>query len=237
MVSNGRTRVTAAAGGAAALAVLTGCVLTRPAPGEAPAACRTVWVTSNGFHTGIAVPAATARAAGFEPGAAPWVEFGWGEDGAYRGERLTLGAATRAALGGEGVLHVAPLADRPDRLYAPGVATAVAVSEVGEGALAEDLRAEVVRDAEGRALVVGPGKGRGATFYAARTPYRTWRTCNVWTADRLRRAGVDVPRAGSTLAPVLTRRLRGGPTCGDGAVDNAAARAGAGVGTRGLVGQ
>ena len=190
-----------------------------------------MFVTSNGFHTGIALPAETVRAVGYDPGGAPWVEFGWGEDGAYRGERLTAPLAVRAVLGGEGVLHVAPLAQEPQGSWA----TPVAVSEPGLQTLSRELAAEAVRDADGRPVVLGPGKGDGAVFLAARTPYRAWRTCNVWTAERLRAAGVGVPRAGSTLAPVLTGRLERRPGCDSGTVDKAAESAGADARTRGLV--
>ena len=133
--------------------------------------------------------------------------------------------------GGDGVLHVAPLAGGVD----PRWATPVAVSVAGLDVLTRQLGAEAARDAAGRPVVLGPGKGDGAVFLAARTPYRAWRTCNVWTAERLRAAGVGVPRAGSTLAPAVTRALARRPGCDAAAVDKAAREAGAEAGTRGLV--
>ena len=196
----------------AALTVLSAaaCVLMPGVDGSAPAAtndCETVYVTSNGFHTGVAIPAAAARSAGFEPGAAAWLEFGWGEARAYRAERLSAGAALGAIFApGASTLHIAPLPRRPDLHYAGGV-TPVAVTSAGAAALALDLAREAARDAQGRLIPLGPGKGEGASFVLATTPYRAWRTCNVWTAERLRAAGVPVRAAGSTLAPVLTGRL------------------------------
>jgi hypothetical protein len=211
------------------------CVLT-PAPAVGARAagagdCETVYVTSNGFHTGIAIPGAAAEDAGIAAGGAPWVEFGWGEDGAYRGERLTPGLAVKAVLGGPGVLHVAPLKREPVGDWA----TPVAVSEAGLAVLTRQLGAEAVRDPAGRPVVAGPGKGERAVFLKARTPYRAWRTCNVWTAERLRAAGVPVRAAGSTLAPVLTGALAKRPGCDAAAVDKAAGEAGVAARTRGLV--
>jgi hypothetical protein len=196
----------------AALTVLSAaaCVLMPGVDGSAPAAtndCETVYVTSNGFHTGVAIPAAAARSAGFEPGAAAWLEFGWGEARAYRAERLSAGAALGAIF--------APGRARCTSHRCRGVqicitragVTPVAVTSAGAAALARDLAREAARDAQGRLIPLGPGKGEGASFVLATTPYRAWRTCNVWTAERLRAAGVPVRAAGSTLAPVLTGRL------------------------------
>lgn len=159
----------------------------------------TVWVESNGIHTGLVMP---KQAAGVDwrpltrprdlrdPRYGGWdyVAIGWGERGFYLGtptwREFSPRVAMRAVTGSdETLMHVE---------HVPGPAP--------------DARPIVLTPDEYRRLagfVAGsfrpggqayPGYGRADAFYDARGRYDAVRTCNHWTGAALRHAGVRVGR-------------------------------------------
>lgn len=170
----------------------------RPPPRDTPGAV-TIWVESNGIHTGLVMPKVAAgvdwrpfapAADLADPRQGGWdhVAIGWGEKGFYLGtptwRELRPGIVLGAALGSDATLmHVE---------HVPGPAA--------------DARAIVLTPAQYRRLAAfvaasfRPGgrryRGYGANdaFYDARGRYDAIRTCNSWTGDALRRAGVRVGR-------------------------------------------
>lgn len=165
----------------------------------------TIWVESNGTHTGIVMPKLAAgvdwrtfaRAADLtDPRYAGYdhVAIGWGEKGFYLGTPTWLkvrpGVVFGALIGSdETLLHV-------EHVPAP---------RTGEDA-SEDRRPIVLTPDEYRRLAtfiaagLRPGgrryRGYGPNdaFYDARGRYDAIRTCNSWTGDALRHAGVRVGR-------------------------------------------
>ncbi|HEX8486716.1 TIGR02117 family protein [Sphingomonas sp.] len=164
-----------------------------------PARGVTVYVESNGVHTGIVVP---KLAAGID-----WrprvpagdladpryarldhVAFGWGERAFY------LETATWADVKARTILAAAIGSD----------ATLVHVEHLPRPTPGTDFRAIVLRPEEYRALAAyiaatfrpggtrHRGYGRSDVFYEARGRYDAVRTCNAWTGDALRRAGLRV---------------------------------------------
>lgn len=170
----------------------------RPARASAPRAV-TIWVESNGIHTGLVMPkiAAGVDWRGLAPardladpvyGGWRHVAIGWGEKGFYLGtptwRGVRPGLVLRAVAGSDATLmHVEHL---------PGPAP--------------DARAIVLTPAEYRRLAAAvaasfrpdgrryAGYGPNDVFYDARGRYDAIRTCNSWTGDVLRRAGVRVGR-------------------------------------------
>lgn len=159
----------------------------------------TIWVESNGIHTGLLVPKVAAgidwrpwAPAGHlrDPryGGYGYLAIGWGERDFYLGTPrwadLRPGTVLAAALGsGRTLLHV-------EHLPAPG----------------PDARRIVLRPEEYRRLVrfiaasrAGGGRrwrgyGPNDVFYDARGRYDALRTCNSWTGEALAAAGVRVGR-------------------------------------------
>ena len=164
-----------------------------------PAEGVTIWVETNGIHTGIVVPKVAAevdwrpllrpgdlrdpRYAGYG-----YAAIGWGERAFYLETQtwadVRLPTVARAALGSRRTLvHVEHL-PRPR-----------------EGA---DVRRVVLRPDEYRRLAAYlrasfaerpahlPGYAAYDTFYTARGRYSAVATCNAWTGDALRHAGVRV---------------------------------------------
>ncbi len=184
-------------------AALSGCLSTSRVAPVAPVAsaadCVTIWVLSNGFHTSLVLPPEAARAAGLDPADAAWIEIGWGEAAAYQAQSMNPLILLRAAVApGETALFVARMPFDPAR-YGPDQARAVTVSYAGLRTILSDIAAETRRAADGRSVVLSVAAN--GTFVAATSRFGLFRNCNVWLAERLRRAGVPLP-----ARPALTAR-------------------------------
>ncbi|MBO6639558.1 MAG: DUF2459 domain-containing protein [Roseitalea sp.] len=194
-----------------AAALMAGAVpLPASAPTEAMAAAdqrHRIYVLSNGFHAGIALPADTmlANMGGergvmaaigldeahhpVDPDAVRYWLFGWGSRTAYTSLRevrdLTVGIAARALAFDEAVMHVQPLGDlgtpRPG-LYA------IDVSDDQLSALTGSIAGWFAD----REPYTGVTQGVGDRFFAGRGRFTPWHSCNAWAGRRLREAGIGV---------------------------------------------
>jgi uncharacterized protein (TIGR02117 family) len=160
----------------------------------------TIFVATNGIHSGVVLPAITAdmdwrtivrpshladpRAAG------QWLWFGWGDRDFYLNTptwaELSAATVLRAAIGSDATLiHV-------DHLAAPyDDARPVRLSRDQYRRLVAGLRASFDLRPDGTAV---PIRGYGAwdVFYPARGRYSAFTTCNAWTGRLLGDAGVRV---------------------------------------------
>lgn len=183
------------------LAALIGGMIPSNRAWRAPTTGITIYVETNGVHTGIVVPKAAAgvdwrdmlrpehladpRYALYDHAA-----FGWGERAFY------LETPTWSDLNPLTVLRAAMGSDR----------TLVHVDHIPRPRKGDDVRAVILRPGEYRRLAAylrasftdRPGHIRGYAahdvFYEARGRYDAIRTCNAWTGDALRYAGVRVGR-------------------------------------------
>jgi len=156
----------------------------------------TIFVQTNGVHTGVVVP---ANAAGVDwsnrihPGDAPgwattprWLAFGWGDRDFYlntptRAEFSLLRGLKAVTGQGSTLVHVDLLEDvRPGETVRPLRLTPEQYRRLSafiDASFAD--RREVIH-----------GYGQNDVFYAARGHYNAFRTCNAWTNEALRAAGV-----------------------------------------------
>lgn len=135
----------------------------------------TIFVQSNEIHTGIVLPAGLGK----------WRAYGWGDRDFYRSTprwQDMRPATVLSALVGSGstVVHVDELGDfiadenwRPMRLRA-----------------AEYARLRAYIAATVRPGASEPGYTQYDRFYPARGHYSALNTCNVWTGEALKAAGV-----------------------------------------------
>ena len=186
--------------GCYALAGLVGGALPTNARWRPPAEGVTIFVESNGVHTGIVVPKVAAgvdwrevfpAADLADPRYGAWdhLAIGWGEKAFYLGtpawSDVKPATVLAAAFGSdETLVHV-------DHVPAPtgpsGDERRVVLRPEEYRRLAAYIRAT---------LVPGGHRYRGYdaydAFYEARGRYSALHTCNAWTGDALRQAGVRV---------------------------------------------
>ncbi|MCC2545203.1 TIGR02117 family protein [Hymenobacter sp. BT175] len=207
------------------LLLLTGTVVPvnrdfRPTPDGIP-----VFVVSNGFHTDLVLPL-------WEPGTGTgtdwltqlgpelqtrfatyqYVAFGWGSERfyleSYPGHFPRIGTILRSALPGATLMHVDfhRSAPRPG----PRVA-ALQISPAQYQQLVTTIRGSFAPDSAGRPVLRNEAGYRSEDFFfRARGSYHALRTCNDWTNQALKRAGIRAALKAPLAASVLFQARRAG---------------------------
>ena len=173
----------------------------------------TIYVFSNNWHTGIALPSDA-----LPPGAIPealdfphaaFLEFGWGDREYYPSPRPTIGVALAAALmPTPAVMHLAGLHRPPREHYSGAEVLALSLSAAALERLIARIDASFDRPEGGRGEAVARGLYRDSWFYAANGRFHLFNTCNTWTARMLSAAGVGLSPFGVQTAEELMSRLR-----------------------------
>lgn len=172
-----------------------------------------VYVTSNGWHSGIAVaradlPDGVLPEADDFPQAA-FLEFGWGDAEYYPARDPGLGAALGAAFGSSAaVVHLAGLPAHPRQVFPASETLDLILPKTGFAALTAYLHATFVRQDGNRASPVSPGLYAFSRFYPATGQFSMVNTCNTWTAAALSAAGLPVEPDGVVRAEALMAQLR-----------------------------
>ncbi|WP_239016815.1 TIGR02117 family protein [Sphingomonas ginkgonis] len=180
-------------------AALAGSLIPANGAWREPAQGVTVYLASNGIHTDLVLP---ARAEGLDwrpllptrdfadpdPGAR-WVAFGMGEKRVYldtpRWRDLRPRTLWSALAGGERVMHVEWVSDPAWH------ARTIRLRPEEYRRLWAAIRAGFALDPRGRPRRIDhSGYGPADAFYRGTGRANALATCNAWTADRLRLAGV-----------------------------------------------
>jgi uncharacterized protein (TIGR02117 family) len=179
--------------------------------GAAARAEKTIYVTSNGWHSGIVIaradlpPGLIPETADFS--AATHFEFGWGNRDYYTTPRKTLGLTIGAALPGAAVVHMAGLA-RPPYAYPGHEAVALRISDDGFRRVAAYLHQAFARGGAARVAAVAPGLVATSAFYPATGTFHLFNTCNTWSARGLAVAGLAIRAGGVQQADELMTQVR-----------------------------
>lgn len=160
-----------------------------------------LFIETNGLHTGIIMP--------IRSDVHDWSELirpehlddpmdygshilvGWGHEGVYRNTRywqdLRLSDAASAIFGSDEVLlHVYHLTY--PQTY-PHYRRSFKVNETEYRKIVKAIKARFVLDQTG-SPIPSAGYGKDDLFYEARGQYNAFYTCNSWTSDVLRQAGI-----------------------------------------------
>jgi uncharacterized protein (TIGR02117 family) len=189
-----------------------------------------IYVTSNGWHTGVALPRATLaeyasgrgypalnavaqRFAQFE-----WIEFGWGDAEFYRTTPTATDVSIRVALralfwpGNTSVLHVVGIRGEMARAFTNAEVVRVPLSRNGFDQLLAKLDAAFVAPQGGVLADLGRGLYGASLFYPANGSFSILKVCNHWISDLLRAAGLPTAPVLATLPAglLLTLRYRAG---------------------------
>jgi uncharacterized protein (TIGR02117 family) len=194
-----------------AAVLATGDLVGWPAAAMAPGAGASalVYVIEGGWHTELDLPrsAVAGPLAGLVPAWARYVVLGWGARDYYMARDPGLADLLRAATPGPAVMLMAPLAVAPQGFAGAGRVWTVAVSGDGLRRLSQFLWASLAKDAAGMPRRLGAGPYPQSVFYAATGTYDLSHTCNTWTAEALRAAGVPVTVTGVVFAGQLLDQL------------------------------
>lgn len=194
------------------IAVVVTAVLITLAPVETHASddAATVLVVRHRWHTGIVLPAdrlAPPLAFLEDQFSDPaWYEIGWGDNDFYRrtDNLWLLGKALFWPT--DTVLHVVGLDKHPADLPNSDV-QALCLSADGLKRLQTTLAEDFKLGDDGQPLAADLGLYGDSRFFPARGHFWFGRTCNTWTAQRLRDGGVDIRtfmtlRAKSVMAQI-----------------------------------
>ena len=178
-----------------------------------------VFVVSHGWHTTLMFETARVDPADFpafaEFRAAPWFEAGWGDAEFFQADEITVGITLDALfLPGPSVMHVAQLAKPPAEAFPDAPIVEIALTEPQFRALVRHVAQTAALGPEGALVTTSKGDyGAGSRFVKAQGDYYYPNTCNVWTANGLRAAGLPVsPAFAMTARNVLFQAARVGRT-------------------------
>lgn len=180
-----------------------------------------IWVTTNGVHAGIAMPARTDTIdwpavfprTDMRDGRGDVVTVGWGDRKFFletpTWADLSASTAVNALLGLDGtVMHVeygAVPAQGPS-------ATKIVLTRDAYRQLVDHVLASVPRDGSGMARAIpGHHYTDDDAFYEAHGRYSLFVTCNQWTRSTLHAAGVRVP-VWSPFDKAIFWQLRNAPS-------------------------
>lgn len=178
------------------------------AAGQATAAF-TVYVTSNGWHTDIAIARADTP-----PGRLPeqadfpnarYLQFGWGDANFYTEPDPGIGTTLGAALPGPAVVHLVGLSDRPSQVFRDIDEIKLTLDGEQFGKLVDYIDASFDRTGE---RAPAAGIYAFSRFYPATGEFHLFNTCNTWTAGALEAAALGVSPSGVQTANDVMRQLR-----------------------------
>jgi uncharacterized protein (TIGR02117 family) len=182
----------------------------KPYTGPAPPG-ETIYVIVGGWHTEVGLPVAalggavTALSSEF-PGAR-YLVFGWGARDYYMAQDFGIGDLLRAAVPGPAIMLVIPLAISPEAFFGASNVFALPAPPNGMQHLSQFLSDYLVSEKNGTPRRIGAGPYPQSAFYVSSGTYNLGHTCNTWTAEALRAAGLSVNAAGVVLSGQVLDQL------------------------------
>ena len=184
-----------------------------------------VYVVSNGYHAGLALPRAAlaefASGRGYPAliavsqrfAAFDWIEFGWGEREFYQAVPTLSDMNWRMALralfypDNKTVVHVFGVTGDPAQAF-KAETMKVPLSRNGFDRMLEKLDATFVPPQNGVLADLGRGLYGPSLFYPANGTFSIRRVCNHWIGDLLGAAGLPTAPVLATLPAGLLLDLR-----------------------------
>jgi uncharacterized protein (TIGR02117 family) len=182
----------------------------KPYTGSVPRT-EAIYVISGGWHTEVGLPlkALSGHLAALKPEfpTARYLVFGWGAHDYYMAQDPGIGDLLRAAASGPAVMLVIPLEISPDASFGASNVFAVPAPPAGIQRLSQFLWDYLTTDERGTFRRVGTGPYPQSVFYASTGTYNLGHTCNTWTAEALRVAGLPVNAVGVVFAGQVLDQL------------------------------
>ena len=121
------------------------------------------------------------------------VAFGYGQRDYMAAPDPGVGHALRALATSPGVVAMSVL---PPFAGEDADTVALGVEAAGIAALLRFVEGQVPRDAQGKLRPIGDGLHRGRVLFDSALPYSAAFTCNTWTAEALKAAGLPFASGG-----------------------------------------
>ncbi len=172
-----------------------------------------VYVFSHGWHTGIVMQAGDIKKLTsidwldqLTAGDSDYLEFGWGDEQAYRVKVVRTGTIMKAMfLPTKSVVHLERFNEPPYVHYSDSQLETFDVTPAQLESMLSVIEKTISKDASGKLLNIGSGVEADSTFFRAKKLYFIGRSCNMWTAKVLKAGGIN---ARSLFAPKLMEKLR-----------------------------
>jgi uncharacterized protein (TIGR02117 family) len=182
----------------------------KPYAGSAPPTEK-IYVVSGGWHTELGLPleALSGPLAALKPDFpnARYLVFGWGARDYYMAPNAGMGDLLRAIAPGPAVVLVIPLQISPQAFFGASNVFVLPAAREGIQRLSEFLWGYLAVDKEGPPRRIGTGPFPHSVFYPSTGTYNLGHTCNTWTAEALRAAGLPVRADGVVFARQVLDQL------------------------------
>ncbi len=175
-------------------------------------AVATVYVVDRGWHTDIGLSADDVRgplAALKQPfPGVRYLTFGFGERAFYVSRHTDLLTMLSAMFPSQAAILVTGLRATPAQAFGQRHVVALPLTADGLVRLDAFLWSYLRKQPGGQLQLLAPGPYPGSLFYAAAGTYNATFTCNTWTADGLRAAGLPISTEGVVFADQVMSRVR-----------------------------
>jgi len=181
-----------------------------PHAGSAPPTEK-IYVISGGWHTelGLSFEALSGPLAALKPDfpGARYLIFGWGARDYYMARNPGIGDLLRAVAPGPAVMLVIPLQISPEAFFGASNVFVLPAPPEGIQRISQFLREYLAVEENGTPDRISTGPYPQSVFYASTGTYNLSHTCNTWTAEALRVAGLPVNAAGVVFAGQVLDQL------------------------------
>lgn len=138
---------------------------------------------------------------------ARYLLFGFGDKHYLMTHAAGLGRLFGAVWPGDGLVLVTGLEATPEQAFGAEEVARLTVSTAQAEAL-EDFVWRTLATENGTAKLLAPGPYDGSLYYASVVRYSGLHTCNTWTAEGLRAAGLPIHTFGVEFSGQVWRRVR-----------------------------
>lgn len=183
--------------------LLAGCAV-MPIAAPVPDGTATIYVVNRGWHTDIGLPveAVSGPLAALKttfPGVR-YMVFGFGERRYYMARSPDAGEMLGALFPSNSAILLTALRAAPAEAFADHDVVALRIPPSGVEHLATLLWQGLEKTPDGSARRLADGPYAGSVFYASNATYDAFHTCNTWTAQLLRDAGLPMSPQGVLFA-------------------------------------
>ena len=172
----------------------------------------TLYLVGHGWHTGIVIPAA-AIPEHLLPvrqfyDKYEYFELSWGDEDFFKSNEFKVGILLKAALlPSASVMHVVGFNGQVIDYFPISDVIRLSLAEQNFMMLCEFINNSFDYGQQGEMVNLGPGLYGDSHFYPAHEKYYLPKTCNVWTAKALQRAGYPISPCMAKRSESLLKRM------------------------------